>query len=670
MKRFFLMACVAISMLGFTAKAESVWGGGVDTDWATDSNGYYLIQTAEELAGLASRVNNGESFSGKTFLLMDDINLNKREYWTPIGYVNGMNATGTFNEKRFFSGIFDGQGHTISKYNFKIDNTKSSKYVTTTAGLFGAIQNATICNLTVRDSQLYLRNKHYSSVGGAIVGISENSTITNCSSINNKVEVYTNSLLGTAYAGGVCGVSVSSLSNNVSGFETNNSSEITDCVSVGNTTTADKTSTVSISGSKEGNKEYASEGAMKTIIAATNRATIIYNNWGIGSAPASPFYINETTGLPTNYIYYAYIGIDDEKAQSGSYYSKATISYNDKKIENFEYDGWYYTLYRAGATMNVTFNLNGWSEDKKNTGWYVKEVINSAPQGGELLTAEKVSETEGNSVNNGRYTRTQVYKVTVPSKKFAIQYETRNKSDEWAATNRATILYNNFGEGNAPASPYYIDETTGAATDYIYYMYQGIDDSRALPGTVRKAATVEHGEYKMEFEKDGNTYVLYPAGYPAVTASFYTEGLSGDWSKTGFFVEKAYNKNTGEELEMGYVDGYGNDGYDKEGNATYDETKDCFMRTEEYQITMPEAPLYITYTTQTIVPTAVEDAMNDGMQVYGTRGELVANVATPTHMVVVAIDGRVVYNAIAEGETRIALPAGIYIANNHKVVVR
>ena len=645
MKRFFLMACVAISMLGFTAKADD-----------------YYIYTVADLQALANRVNGGTDCSGDTYYLMNDLDLSGVSNWNTIGYFNGIPGGAIKDTKRPFKGTFDGQGHLIKNYTAKYDAGGATGRIT--VGLFGYISGATIKNLAVTGSKVYVKSNAYWVYGGAIVGYMDGgSTVTKCSSIGNTIEVVAKfGLSGRANAGGVCGSAENSTASGCivtentvkpDGSKASNKANISNNYSKSNVADSN-------------NEIHSSKQALKDKVNEINRATIIYNNFGEGSKPASPYHVNENTGLNTTDTYYAYLGIGDDLAQSGSYYSKATISYNDKKIENFEYDGWYYTLYRAGATMNVTFNLNGWSEDKKNTGWYVKEVIND----GELLTAEKVSETEGNSVNNGRYTRTQVYKVTVPSKKFAIQYETRNKSDEWAATNRATILYNNFGEGNAPTSPYYIDETTGAATDYIYYMYQGIDDSRALPGTVRKAATVEHGEYKMEFEKDGNTYVLYPAGYPAVTASFYTEGLSGDWSKTGFFVEKAYNKNTGEELEMGYVAGYGNDGYDKEGNATYDETKDCFMRTEEYQITMPEAPLYITYTTQTIVPTAVEDAMNDGMQVYGTRGELVANVATPTHMVVVAIDGRVVYNAIAEGETRIALPAGIYIANNHKVVVR
>lgn len=688
MKKFFVMACMAISMLTLTAHAEDVWDGSTDTEWATDANGNYLIYTAEELAGLASKVNDGESYSGKTFLLMDDINLANYQNWVAIGYVNGMVATGTFEDKRFFSGTFDGQGHTVSKYYLYEKSTSTgATYSKISGGLFGAISDATICNLVVRDSYLYMYNNHYSNAGGAIVGLSVNSTITKCTSINNTVEVYSPYLFklfgavlasSEAYAGGICGASVESLSGNTTGFNTNNSTTITDCTVVGNTVKADgskssggdNAATVSPSGTQSGNKEYASETAMKNEIATINRNTIIYNNFGVGNAPATPYYLDENTGMPTPYIFYAYMGIGDDMAQAGSYNNMATMSYDGVKIDNFEYNDWQYTLYPAGAQLNVTFNLNGWSEDMMNNGWAVEKIFNATTQN--TFASSLVSQTDDSNLNpaTGRYNRTLVYNVTVPNECFGIFYTTINNTEAWAAANRAAILYNNFGEGTAPASPYYINEVTGEVTDYIYYMYQGIDDSEALAGTVRKSATIEHGALRMDFEKDGNTYILYPAGYPSVTASFYTEGFSGDWSNAGYFVNQIINKNTGEELEKGFVAMYGDDGYDKDGNATYDADKMCFMRTEEFEITMPEAPLYIVYNTQMVVPTNVEDANNATWQVYGIDGELVVNTTTATDLVVVSIDGRVVYKASVEGECRIALPAGIYIANNKKVVVR
>jgi hypothetical protein len=102
MKKFLLMACIAISMLGFSAQAVDTWDGSTDTDWSKDANGNYLIYTAEELAGLAKVVNEGDAKyqwspveyhysygNGKTFLLMDDIDLqagaNAGKVWEPVG---------------------------------------------------------------------------------------------------------------------------------------------------------------------------------------------------------------------------------------------------------------------------------------------------------------------------------------------------------------------------------------------------------------------------------------------------------------------------------------------------------------------------------------------------------------------------------------------------------
>ena len=456
---------------------------------------------------------------------MDDINLANYQNWVAIGYVNGMVATGTFEEKRFFSGTFDGQGHTVSKYYIYEKSTSTGgTYSKITGGLFGAISSATICNLVVRDSYLYMYNNHYSNAGGAIVGMSVNSTITKCTSINNTVEVHSPYKFiwkfGKAYAGGVCGASVNGdLGRLDSGFTSDNNSTISDCTVIGNTIKAEgasssNSSIISTSGTQSGNKEYASEADMKNEIATINRNTILYNNFGIGSAPASPYYLDEETGIPTDYIFYVYMGIGDDMAQAGSYYSMATMSYDGVKIDNFEYNDAYYTLYPAGAQLNVTINLNGWSEDKMNNGWGVDRIYNAMSQNS--LTTDLLSQTDDSNLNptTGRYNRTLEYNVTVPNEIFGIFYTTINNTEAWAATNRATILYNNFGEGTAPSSPYYINEITGEVTDYIYYMYQGIDDTEALDGTVRKAATIKHGDLKWTSRKTVLTTHSTPPAIP------------------------------------------------------------------------------------------------------------------------------------------------------------
>ena len=104
----------------------------------------YEIATAEQLAKLASDVNNGntpQAFLGKYFKLTADIDLSGG-IWMPIGkyynYGNGNN--------RLFFGKFDGNGHVIKNMHIQWedadDNAKS------VWGLFSTLQGESSTNLT------------------------------------------------------------------------------------------------------------------------------------------------------------------------------------------------------------------------------------------------------------------------------------------------------------------------------------------------------------------------------------------------------------------------------------------------------------------------------------------------------------------------------------------
>lgn len=110
-----------------------------NTEWYSEGVVIFELNTAEELAGLASLVNSGTNFSGVNVYLDSDIDLGFYE-WIPIG-----NATYAFN------GTFDGDGHTVS--GLKIN--ASYDYV----GLFG---NATgkICNLKIEQANVYVKRDY------------------------------------------------------------------------------------------------------------------------------------------------------------------------------------------------------------------------------------------------------------------------------------------------------------------------------------------------------------------------------------------------------------------------------------------------------------------------------------------------------------------------------
>ena len=321
MKKLFFSA-LALMMSIFTVSAESVWNGGSDTEWERDAQGRYIISTADELAGLAVRVNAGEAFNGETFVLTDDINLNNIHDWTPIGTWTGLDCGGTTEKELYFSGYFDGQGHTVSNYYIYYDKDfdtgffgwTKAKEVRLVSGLFGAINGATITNLTVRDSYIYHSTGHYCNTAGAIVGFSKgNSVITNCSAINNNITVkslykYSGVNIGDAYAGAVCGASGDP--NTTNGMRVDSDASVTNCTVAGNSISAvgkdqSKPTDVVNGTSSETNSVYGSEGAMaadKDAIARKNLQAIYENV--VNNANPSYCLWDEETGLLTDKAVY------------------------------------------------------------------------------------------------------------------------------------------------------------------------------------------------------------------------------------------------------------------------------------------------------------------------------------------------------------------------------
>lgn len=436
MKGEFKMKKVLISMMSiavaaitcFTAYAESVWNGGVDTDWEQNGNTYY-IYTADELAGLAQKVNSGTSYSGYTFLLMDDLNLNGSSHnWNTIGYFNGLAAGAIVDSRNPFSGTFDGQGHTISNYSASYNAGSGTGRIT--VGLFGYTTGATIKNLVVTNSYVYVKSNAYYVYGGAIVGFMDGrSFITNCTSTNNNINVVARfGLSGRANAGGIAGSAEKSTAS--------------DCSVAGNSITADGTksdNSANISNNYSGssvadanNNVYSSTTEMAANIAKINRATILYNNLGIGSAPKTPYYLDETTGMPTGKIYYALLGVDNSQAEAGSVRNNAAIIHNANKMD-FEYNSTTYALYPAGATVVAEFYLEGYTGDWTNAGYYIAEITDN--NGNVLATSNDATyimpetgmDEEGNptfSFESGRFLRKQQFTIAMPAAATTLYYTT------------------------------------------------------------------------------------------------------------------------------------------------------------------------------------------------------------------------------------------------------
>lgn len=169
MKKIF--TTVIAILLTINAFAIDVWDGTASpwTHGTGVSSDPYLIETAENLAYLAQKVNEGYQaqgqavFKGVYFLMTDDLDLNNIN-WTPIGNVN-MNMQGYY-----FAGIFDGWYH-------KIDNL----YIQTNVdvcGLFaGAGGNAIIQHLLINNGNIVSTG---AGAGGIVGGIADGAYLYQC----------------------------------------------------------------------------------------------------------------------------------------------------------------------------------------------------------------------------------------------------------------------------------------------------------------------------------------------------------------------------------------------------------------------------------------------------------------------------------------------------------
>ncbi len=190
--------------------AQAVWDGTTDVEFEGEGtqSSPYLIATAEELAGFAKLVSDGDNFAGKYLKLTSDIVLNsedtpeeEKHEWSMIGYYTITNNY----ETRAFSGHFDGGGHTIfGVYRGKMpsdttnvdewDEELEIDYTGWYSGFFGWLENATVENVKFQKMTM----KGGANIGG-LCHISVNSTIRNVHIIDSEVAS------STGENGGSCG---------------------------------------------------------------------------------------------------------------------------------------------------------------------------------------------------------------------------------------------------------------------------------------------------------------------------------------------------------------------------------------------------------------------------------------------------------------------------------
>ena len=168
---------------GYLTSEEVYWDTHVSEGFREDGDNTYIIQNRGEMLFLAQEVNAGTTYQGKTFLLTKDLTYRPTSIYTTIG----------ITDKYYFSGTFDGQGHTISGISLEGDGRQA---------LFGTIVEATIRNLTLENSTIINTNN---SIAAGIVGRVKDGGSIDGTIIENCHVKSDVTIKGDGYAGGIVG---------------------------------------------------------------------------------------------------------------------------------------------------------------------------------------------------------------------------------------------------------------------------------------------------------------------------------------------------------------------------------------------------------------------------------------------------------------------------------
>lgn len=147
------IGAMSMSIDGTDAVTDGDWADSADTEWydAASPETEYTLNTAEQLAGLAQLVNQGNTFKGVTISLGSNIDLSAHS-WTPIGSGVIAESDETLDSITMFEGTFDGNGNSITgltSEGFVADSGDGSLdgESTYSYGLFGFLNGATVSDI-------------------------------------------------------------------------------------------------------------------------------------------------------------------------------------------------------------------------------------------------------------------------------------------------------------------------------------------------------------------------------------------------------------------------------------------------------------------------------------------------------------------------------------------
>ena len=314
-----------------------------DMDGDGSKDAVYEISNAGQLywfAGLVNGTLSGETQNASAnAVLTADIVVNK----------NVLKSDGTVNEGTFkewtpiatsaspYTGIFDGQNHTISGLYFNQEDSYD-------VGLFGR-NNGKIANAGILDSYFYGTSK----VGG-VCGNNYTGTITNCYN--------TGSVSGLGTLGGVSGYNdTGNITNcyntgNVSGSSgfvggvsgINYTGSITDCYNIGSVS--------------------SSEGNVGGVNGYNDGGTIT-NSYNAGSVSGIERYVGGVSGYNSKGTITNCYNVG---SVSGSGYVGGVNGWNKGTITNCYYDSTIYTGNAIGANSGTTTKIEGKTTEQYKTG--------------------------------------------------------------------------------------------------------------------------------------------------------------------------------------------------------------------------------------------------------------------------------------------------------------
>lgn len=277
---------------------------------ATLVDGYYEIASLSHLFWFANQINSGTIAKDANARLTADIDLGGRE-WTPIASTDLYYNTTSYSDKGY-SGIFDGNYHTIS--NFKITGVVGKKSSYGIIGtLSGTVKNLGVDNMTFEYAEAY-DTSDTDARAAAIAGqMLDGSLVENCFVINSSLTPENFIVGGVAacnYAGiinncftynvtikahGRCGNLVSDTRGDINAND--RSGAVTNCYTDASRLAGTQTGNM-ISAFKEGlNKAYFADGTVVRYLNGTSENCIwkqgintpAFNGVDISEVPENAF---------------------------------------------------------------------------------------------------------------------------------------------------------------------------------------------------------------------------------------------------------------------------------------------------------------------------------------------------------------------------------------------